>query len=278
MRDKLLVNGALHAYQEMGRIDAPPIIVIHGGRGASYFLDDFSSFEPLSDKFRVTSFERRGLGQSELKEPLTVDQLIEDVESFRKALFGAAPAAVIGVSFGAQLALLHALRYQDSVSGLVLIGGAACSDFEEMALDEFEKRAHLAPMATRDMIRRHLRGDLESDIEFRIIRFAISRLYDENYPVDVALKATLTDPCDVEVHRRYYMGSSFDVRNQLPALRVPTLIMCGENDWIAPLACSVEMHELIPGSKLHVIKDHGHTIYESAPEETRATIRAFLNS
>lgn len=277
MRGKIDLNGALHAYQEVGRADAPPIIIIHGGRGASYYLDCFSAFEPLGDEYRVTAFERRGLGESEVKEPLTVDQLVEDVEAFRKALFGSSPATVIGLSFGGQVALMHALRYQDSLSRLVLIGATASHEFEERALDDFDKRAHRVPMATRDMVRRYIRGEMDSDIEMRVIRFAISRLYNENdFSADDALRNTLTGPCNAELHRRYYLGSSYDVRDQLATLHVPTLIMCGEDDWVTPVACSVEMHELIPGSTLHVVENNGHSIHNSATEETLTTIRSFL--
>lgn len=279
MRGTIELNGALHAYQEVGNSDAPPIIVIHGGRGASYFGGDFSAFEPLADHYRVTAFERRGLGDSEVKEPLTVDQLVEDVEAFRTSLFGSSPATVIGLSFGGQVALMHALRYQDKLSGLILIGATASHEFTERHLVEFDKRAHLVPMASRDMVRRYMSGDLESETEMRLIKFAISRLYDEeNFSADAALRSALTSPCNLEVHRRYYMGMSYDVRDQLPTLRVPTLVMCGEDDWVAPLSCSVEIHDAIPGSTLHVVEDNGHSIQHSAAEETLAAIRSFLHS
>lgn len=277
MQGTIVLNEALHAYQEVGSVDAPPIIVVHGGRGASYFSGAFSAFEPLGDEYRVTAFERRGLGESEVKEPLTVEQLVEDLEAFRETLFGSSPATVIGHSFGGQVAMMHALRYQDNLSGLVLIGATASHEFEERALEEFDKRAHLAPMATRDMVRRYLGAEVESDTEMRLIRFAISRLYNEkDFSVEAALESALTGPCNAEVHRRYYMGSSYDVRDQLPTLRVPTLVMCGEDDWVTPVACSVEIHELIPGSTLYVVKGNGHSVQNSASDETLTTIRSFL--
>ncbi|MGW4124864.1 alpha/beta fold hydrolase [Nocardia sp. NPDC004711] len=279
MRGTIDLNGASHAYQEVGNPDAPPIIVIHGGRGASCFGGDFSAFEPLGDHYRVTAFERRGLGESEVKEPLTVDQLVDDVEAFRASLFGSSPATVIGLSFGGQIALMHALRYQDSLSRLILIGATASHEFTERQLVEFDKRADRVPMATRDMVRRYMSGDMESETEMRLIKFAISRLYDEkNFSADAALKSALTSPCNLEVHRRYYMGTAYDVRDQLPSLHVPTLIMCGADDWVTPVSCSVEIHELIPGSTLNVVENNGHSIQHSAAEETLATIRSFLSS
>ncbi|MGW3954581.1 alpha/beta fold hydrolase [Streptomyces sp. NPDC004752] len=270
------MNGALHAYQEVGDHDAPPIILLHGGRGNSDVPGTFAAFQSLGDEFRVIAYQRRGLGESETREPLTVDQLVEDLESLRSALVGSSPATLIGISFGAQLAMMHALRYQGSVSRLVLIGGTASDEFVDLALAHYEKRAHQAPMATRDMVERFLRGRLVSDTEHRMIMFAMSRLYNENTSAEAALRSALMNPVNTDLHARLYLGKSYDIRDRLPSLRIPALVMCGEDDWVTPPACSAEIADLIESSELVVMPKLGHTVQNQANEEVIGRIRTFL--
>ena len=69
---------------------------------------------------------------------------------------------------------------------------------------------------------------------------------------------------------------AFDVRDRLPQLQVPTLVMCGGNDWITPLAKSQEIVSMIPASRLEVFDHSGHMPMFEEPERFQAVLRAFL--
>ncbi len=69
-----------------------------------------------------------------------------------------------------------------------------------------------------------------------------------------------------------------DNRADLPKVQTPTLILQCSDDAIAPDAVGEYMHQRIPGSQLVKMKATGHCPNLSAPEETIAAMRAFLQS
>jgi sigma-B regulation protein RsbQ len=67
-----------------------------------------------------------------------------------------------------------------------------------------------------------------------------------------------------------------DNRADLPDLAVPTLVLQCSDDAIAPYAVGRYVHENVPGSVFTQLAATGHCPQLSAPEETTAAIRAFL--
>ena len=49
-----------------------------------------------------------------------------------------------------------------------------------------------------------------------------------------------------------------DLRRLLPTIKVPTLVVVGENDTMTPLECSQEICDGIAGARLEVIEECGH--------------------
>jgi sigma-B regulation protein RsbQ len=68
-----------------------------------------------------------------------------------------------------------------------------------------------------------------------------------------------------------------DNRADLPGITVPTLVLQCSDDVIAPRSVGTYVHENIPGSKLVVMEATGHCPNLSAPGETVAAIKAFLD-
>jgi pimeloyl-ACP methyl ester carboxylesterase len=67
-----------------------------------------------------------------------------------------------------------------------------------------------------------------------------------------------------------------DQRNTLSTVRVPTLILCGEDDRLCPLERHQLMHDLIPDSHLDVIPGAGHLPTLEQPERTNAALKSWL--
>ncbi len=68
-----------------------------------------------------------------------------------------------------------------------------------------------------------------------------------------------------------------DGRQDLEAIRVPTLVMCGRQDVLCPLKVHEEMHARIAGSKLVVIEDCGHLAPLERPYAASAVLRYWLS-
>lgn len=67
-----------------------------------------------------------------------------------------------------------------------------------------------------------------------------------------------------------------DLRRGLGRIACPTLVLCGAEDALTPLALSEEIHRLIPGSTLEVISDCGHLPPIEKPDATAEALRRLL--
>ncbi len=68
-----------------------------------------------------------------------------------------------------------------------------------------------------------------------------------------------------------------DLREGLPQIGVPTLLLYGERDERSPLPVAQDLHAMIRGSQLIVVPGVGHGINVEAPEEFNAAVREFLS-
>ncbi len=110
--------------EDVGPLDAPVLVTVHGGPGGSSHA--FRAFlgEELSD-YRVLYVDQRGGGRSprlpEDPRLFTVDALVEDLEALRHA-FGIERWTLLAQGFGAVVALEYARRFPAAVDGVVVVG------------------------------------------------------------------------------------------------------------------------------------------------------------
>jgi esterase len=118
-----VVNGLRLHYEEHG--DGPAILCVHGGGSTALLWDD--AVPALARYGRVITYDRRGCARSERPEPYartTVAEQADDAAALLDAL-GAAPALVIGRSYGGAVAVDLALRHPGHVRAMALLEGDA---------------------------------------------------------------------------------------------------------------------------------------------------------
>jgi esterase len=116
-------NGVRLYYEEHG--SGAPILCIHGTSGSAAVWAD--AVEQLARLGRVIAYDRRGCGRSERPEPYertSVAEHADDAAALLDAL-GAAPAVVIGRSYGGTVATDLALRHPELVRAFVVLEGDA---------------------------------------------------------------------------------------------------------------------------------------------------------
>jgi len=130
---EIRVNGVSLYYEEHGA--GEPIVGIHGSLSSAAFWSDAA--QELARHGRTIVYDRRGCSRSERPEPYAtnVHQQADDVAALIDAL-AAAPAVVIGRSYGGAIALDLALRYPDRVRALVQLEGDGGMSLSEAAKRE----------------------------------------------------------------------------------------------------------------------------------------------
>lgn len=106
------------------------------------------------------------------------------------------------------------------------------------------------------------RDDFKLPLRIRLIKLIVERL--KKYPQP-----------RYAFDRHLVASRGYDCRDRLGDIRVPTLIMHGENDDIAPLPLGIEVHEGIKGSRMITFKG-GHTFFMGKPEQFCNTVLEFL--
>ena len=164
-----------------------------------------------------------------------------------------------GVSMGGMVALEMMRLAPQRVTRLALVDTNARPD--PLAKKAYRHLANLVVAAT---------GDFE-----RLSRRNVGVLVHPSAPEDVRAElAEMGARVGARTYRRQNRAVALrkDLRSILPGIAVPTAVIVGADDRLTPVECSREIHELIPGSTLHVIPDCGHL----PPIEKPATVAAIL--
>lgn len=275
----LRLNGVNLAYSLAGARNDHPMVVLHGGRGYGTHGSVFEAYLPLAERYRLIGFDMRGHGHSQGPGPYTFGQLVDDLEQVRRTLGGDKPMVLLGGSFGGMIALSYALRYPRGLSHLVLRGTAPSWRHELEALSNFEARAtQKAPMATKGMLQKVFTPTIVSDEEFRLIMFALAPMYvedGERVDLDRILANSAHVRYNAKVHNDLFADHSYDMVERLPEIRTPTLVMCGDSDWICPPSQSRLIASRVPGARLVVVPNSNHGV--PAPVALRE-VTAFLDA
>ncbi len=272
----LEINGNRLVVEDLGPKDAPAMIAHHGAPGIGDHTDAEAEFGPYSDTFRVIVFDARGSGASEGSPPLTHEQWAADVDGLREH-FGIDRFVMAGGSYGGFIAMEYALRHPDRLLALVLRDTAADNEHHDKAIQNAltSPRVNVSP----EMLVRVMEGRCHSDEDFEECFQALVPLYDHSR--DPARETARMERTFRHETHNFAFGHNvpnYNLKPLLPQLIVPTLVLCGRHDWVTPVSESEKIHALIPGSKLVVFEDSGHSPYLEEPDRLRATVRDFLTT
>lgn len=169
---------------------------------------------------------------------------------------GVEKAVIAGNSFGGHIAARMALRYSDRVSGLVLTGSSGL--FEH----GFERSVPRRPTET------YIRNKMLE--VFHDPAHVTDQLVDETRELLNNLRDVL------QMVRMAKCAKHDNIREVLPTITCPVLLVWGEDDRITPPAVAREFHDLLPCSELHMIDRCGHVPMFERPEVFNGIIESFL--
>ena len=256
--------------------EQPVAFVVHGGPGvdhSSYKL----SFAPLSQNMQLVYFDHRGQGRSARgdKQTYTLENNVEDMEALRQYL-GLDKIVVIGTSYGGMVALSYAARYPERVSHLIAIATVADSRFLGRA------KATLAEQGTPEQIACAARlwsGNFENEAQLQEYFQLMGPMYSLTYDPQLSAKSWDRTIYSVDALNMAFAGflRDYDIREQLPNITAPTLVIGGRHDWICAPEFSEEIAAAIPDAELKIFENSGHLIRADEPEELISAIVDFLS-
>ena len=250
-------------YEEHG--DGEPLILIPGLAAGAWIW--FKQFLPLSEEFRVLTFDPRGIGRSPLgSEPLTIPLLADDVSALLQRL-GIERAHILGASFGGFVAQEFASAHPEMTRSLVL----SCTSFGgpnhvAPSMETLVALASTNGFNTEERIRRNLLPAFSSDF-----------VRDHPEEIEETVHLRLSNPV-VEAAYQAQLAAAvgFNAESKLGTIKAPTLVLSGDSDAIVPAQNSRNLASKIGGAELRIIKGGSHLFFIERPEEFNRSVIDFL--
>jgi pimeloyl-ACP methyl ester carboxylesterase len=254
------VDGLRIAYERAGA--GPPLLLLHGyvGDGSTLWR---RQLDGLCDQFTVVAWDAPGAGgSSDPPESFGMAGYADCLAAFVEGL-GLGRAHVAGLSFGGALALALYRRHRAIPATLILAsayagwGGSLPAEVAEQRLRQALVLADLSPE------------------EF--VGALLPTMFSDGTPqesVDAFGASMLAfHPAGFRAMAR---ASAEDLRDVLPRIKVPTLLVYGDKDVRAPRTVAEGLHAAIAGSTLVLLPDTGHVCNIEAPEVFNRAVRSFL--
>lgn len=255
-----------------------PLVLMHGGPSLDHVT--LLSLQPLADQFTLIFYDHRCNGRSEgaAVTSMTWENLTADADALRQAL-GFEKWAVLGHSFGGNVALEYALRYPRSLSRLILMNtGGDQWWVNRNAMEILAKRGYRTGAV--EAARRWFNGQLAPKEYFpTFMKFMTGYFYHLDL-LGIA-REMLTGPHTVYRPEALIFGYSqllqgWTVMDRLGEIRVPTLVIAGRYDFLFPPEHQAILADRIPNAKLELMERAGHNPQDERPAETIRALRDFM--
>ncbi|MCS6789570.1 MAG: alpha/beta fold hydrolase [Bacteroidia bacterium] len=240
-----------YAYAWGGKVEGPPVILVHGLFGAlsnwEYSLhalgQSYSVYVPFLPVHEVSAVPPSLVGLTEYLWHFYEGEKLP-------------PAVWIGNSLGGHLALRIARQYPQAVRALVLTGSSGL--FEDTMGSSFPRRS------SREYVAEKVR------YTFYDPRHATPELIDEVYNlVNDNAKALRILKIARDAQREF-------VGPWLKEIQVPVCLIWGLNDTITPVSAAYLFYRLLPQAQLHFIDACGHAPMMEQPEQFHNLLIQFL--
>jgi pimeloyl-ACP methyl ester carboxylesterase len=258
--DAIDVNGLRIAYERAGA--GPAVVLLQGyvGDGATTWRPQIDA---LSDRFTVVAWDAPGAGgSSDPPESFGMAGYADCLAGFVSGL-GLGRPFVVGLSFGGALAIEFNRRHSAVPKALVLASAYAgwAGSLPEDATAQRLRQALTLSGATPDEFRAALLPTMFTKGPARHVVEAFGSTMLAFHPTGFRAMAR---------------ASAEDLRDALPHVTAPTLLVYGDRDVRAPLDVARGLHAAIPHSRLVVLPGVGHVCNVEAPDEFNAAVRGFL--
>jgi pimeloyl-ACP methyl ester carboxylesterase len=259
---KVQVNGIEIYYEVRG--SGEPLLLI---AGFACDLTIWSLVAPsLASKYRVITFDNRGVGRSSAPDrPYSIQQMAEDASGLLDQL-DLRQAHVAGHSMGGQIAQELALTHPEKVRSLMLLASCAKPDERNRAI--IESWGELPRQV-----------DAVTGARLSLPWIYTHRFYARSGVIEKVIDLIAANPFPPTPHGIFHQSravSQFDALARVGSIHCPTLVLVGREDILLPLAFSEELTRGIPGAELGVLGETGHGLLIESPEPVAQAMLGFV--
>jgi proline iminopeptidase len=254
--------------------EGPQVIVLHGGPGAhhDYLLPQF---DLLARGRRLRYYDQRGGGRSPVGRDVPVGwrEQVADLDALITH-WDAAPATLLGYSWGGLLALLYAVHHPHRLGRLALVSPAATT---AAGRAQFERNFALRatdPRIAEERRRLAASGLRQRDPDAhrqRVFQLAVAPYFRDPERASRLTPFRVTGRTQDEVWRSL---GDYDLTAELERLSVPALVAHGRDDPI-PLASARDTARRLKAT-LVVFEQSGHVPYVEETDRFVTVLSAFL--
>jgi class 3 adenylate cyclase len=258
------------AYQALGA--GPPDVVLVDGAithlRVMWEEPRYRRFcERLASFARLIRFDKRGMGMSDRVRAGTLEERMDDIRAVLDAV-GSERAAMIGISEGGPLSMLFAAAHPERVEALVLLGVEVKEETtEDWPWGEWTREQFEAAMA--QVPERWGLG--------RFVEYMAPSLAGDPWLREWAgrLQVEAGTPGDAERFMR--MAFEIDVRDVVPAVQVPTLVIHRTGDRLSHVENGRFLAANIPGARYLELPGDDHVLWVGErADEIPGEIQEFL--
>jgi pimeloyl-ACP methyl ester carboxylesterase len=262
---ELQVSGLRIAYRQAGT--GPPLVLLHGGMEDSRVWT--RQLEGLADEYTVLAWDAPGCGRSaDVPETWRLPDFADALAVWLRAM-GVKHPHVLGLSWGSSVALEFYRRHADCPASLIL-ASAYAGWAGSLPTEEVSAR-HASVLAAADLPREELLKGWPG-----VFSTAASPELIAEIMAIAADNSGLVHPGGYRAMA--HSMAEADLRDILPGIHVPTLLLHGELDERSPLHIAEDLRAPIANAELVVIPDVGHLANVEAPAAFNGHVRTFIRS
>ena len=260
------------SYVTMG--EGQPLLLVHGLGGS--WRNWLENIPYLAKRHKVYAIDLPGFGKSpNPPNEITIAGFGEAVIAFADRMELGPETAIIGHSMGGFISSEAVINQPERFSSLTLVSAAGITFADLHRVDKTAREVLLRvglPIFNRrveaNLGRKRLRAASFAGVISHPSRISREILWELAYYGTSA--PALLDSAKALV--------SYDTRERLPEIEMPTLIVWGKSDRLVPVGAAYSYHKRIEGSELHIIDDTGHMVQLERPARFNRTVEAFVNA
>jgi pimeloyl-ACP methyl ester carboxylesterase len=266
------VKGRPANHVDIGEGDLTPTVLVHGlgGQWQNYL----ENVPRLSQDRRVVLPDLPGFGCSPMpNEKITIPFYADWLAEFLDKV-GLDRVNLVGHSMGALISTEFTLRRPERVEQLVLMSAAGITSSKLKGSPGptiLRVGAGLAAYGTVSMDRWFASRPLS-----RHLALAVVTRYPAKLSADTAYEGLITGGGKPGFNDALRACLEWEIRDRLPQIGCPTLILWGDKDVVAPIEDAKEFEELIPDSRAVVLEDVGHVLQMERGEAFNREVVEFL--